>query len=428
MILAAMHRNIKLRIGVGFVQRFLDIMLVPLMVIYLSRLYGPATAGLLAVVTASVAIAATFVGGHLADVYGRRPTLLIGEVGSCVAFGGMVLANSPWWQSGVVTYCCYLINSGLVSVVRPASDAVIIDVSGPDDRTTIYAINYWSTNVAFVFGALVGGFLYGGYFTYLLVGGLLMSCGVAVVTWVAITESRPEAPPKAGERHWLAAVLDGYVTVLRDGVFARLFLAILFVSIVSVQISYYVGVRLAEHFPKQRLLDIGSWTMTVDGVSFLGVLRAINTFLVVCLALFVGRLLRRMSDRNKLSIGTAIFTVGYMVLAVSTDPWLLIAATVGFTIGELMTAPTRQALLANIAPSGARSKYMAVYQMQFRLAIVAGSLCVTLGAVVPPIVLSVLYGLLGSIALVLYRSVLRKKAERDAAAPLPPVLSQRGAA
>ncbi len=415
MILAEMHRNIKVRIGVGFVQRFLDIMLVPLMVIYFTRLYGPVTAGLLTVVVACASIAATVVGGHLADVYGRRPTLLIGEVGSCVAFAGMVLANSPWWQSGVATYCCYLINSVLVSVVRPASDAAIIDVSDPEDRTTIYAINYWSINVAFVFGALVGGFLYGGYFTYLLTGGLLASCGVAVVTWLMITESKPEAPPKASERHWLAAVLGGYVTVLRDGVFARLILAILFVSIVSVQISYYVGVRLAEHFPKQRLLDIGSWTLIVDGVSFLGILRAINTFLVVCLALVVGRLLRRMGDRHKLGIGTAIFTVGYMVLAVSTDPWLLIAATVGFTIGELMTAPTRQALLANIAPSDARSKYMAVYQMQFRLAIVVGSLCVTLGAVVPPIVMSVLYGLLGGTAMVLFRSVLRRKVERDAA-------------
>ena len=44
MIYSGLHRNVKLRIGVGFFQRFLDIMLVPLMVIHYSRLYGAAAA------------------------------------------------------------------------------------------------------------------------------------------------------------------------------------------------------------------------------------------------------------------------------------------------------------------------------------------------------------------------------------------------
>jgi len=411
-----LHRNVRLRIGVGFVQRFLDVMLVPLMVIHFSRLYGVATAGLLTVVIAAATIACTFVGGHLADVYGRRPALLIGEVGASVAFVGLALANSPLWTSGFASYWCYLFTACLAAIARPANDAMLIDVSTPDTRTMIYTINYWSINVAFVGGALVGGFLYGGYFLHLLVAAAVLSCGVAGVTWYAITETAPTlAVAGSSASRGPRSMLDGYLAVLRDSLFARLFLAALCGTGIEVQIAYYVGVRLSREFDPQRLWDIGSWQLTVDGVSMLGILRAINTFLVVCLALLVGRMFGgALSDRQRLSGGLAVFTAGYMVLAVSNDPWLLIAATVAFTVGELMDIPVRQALLADVVRPEARTKYMAVYYMHYRLAMVLGSVCVSLGAVVSPLTMGLLYGVLGAAAIWLCQPVFRGRAARVA--------------
>lgn len=414
MMLSGIDRNVKLRIGVMFVHRFVDIMLIPLMVIHFAKLYGAATTGLLTVVAAAVAIGATFLGGHLSDVSGRRPILLVGEVGGFVAYAGLVLANSPWWSSGIATYAFYLLVTGLGSIVRPASDGMIIDVSTAAQRPMIYAVNYWATNVAMVFGSLLGGFLYDGYFFHLLMAAALLELGVAVVSWVAIAETAPSVTTSRGDRRRLGSMLRGYTQVLADRLFARLFLAILFFTMVQMQIQFYIGVRLAEEFPPTRLLGIGSWQLDVDGVSMMGILRAVNTFLVVCLGLFAVRLFRGLTDWQKLCGGTIVFVGGHMVLAVTNDPWLLVAATVVFTIGELVNSPTRQSLLASVAKEEARSRYMAVYQLVFRLAMVFAALSVTLGALVSPLVMSLMYGLLGVASVVLFQSVLVRDARRRA--------------
>ncbi|MEU9835001.1 MFS transporter [Streptosporangium sp. NPDC048047] len=438
-MLKGIHPNIKLRIGIGFVQRLLDMMLIPLMIIHFSALYGPATAGLMTVVAAGVAIACTFLGGYLSDARGRRRTMLVSEVGCFVAAVCLALANSPWWESGIATYLFYLVNTALISVVRPASDAMIIDVSTPETRPRIYAVNYWATNVAFVVGSLLAGFLYGGHFFLILAAAAVLSGGVAVVTWRWISETRPApagtaggttgettagttagttggtdtgtaAGPGTGRSGWLLPLLRGYAAVLRDRVFARFFLSILLFTCIQVQLANYIGVRLSQEFPPQRLFDVGPWALDVDGVNMFGILRAISTFVVVCLALSATTIFRRLTDGQRIGGGTIVVTAGYMVLAVSNDPGVLITATVVFALGEIMTSPTRQALLADVVHPDARSMYMAVYQLQFRLAAVAGSLCVTLGTFVPPAAMSVLYGVFGAASCLLILSVLRARA------------------
>lgn len=419
MILDGVHRNIKLRLGVGFVRRFLDIMLAPLMVIHFARLYGPATAGLLTSVIAVVVIGCTFFGGHLSDVRGRRPTLLLGEIGSSAAFVLLALANSPWWHSGLGTYVFYLLSAALFGIAVPANDGMMVDVSTSETRSTIYTINYWSINVAFVCGSLVGGFAYGRYFSSLLLAAAVLSALIVIVTWVAVTETAPgSASPEPGR---LRTILTSYASAMRDRVLIRIIVAALLVRSVEIQISYYIATRLAGRFPAQDLLGV-----PLDGVKMLGVLRAINTFLVVCLALFSARLFGRLSQRRRIYVGLTVFTAGYMVWGAGQNACLLIAAGVVLTIGELMAAPPRQVLMAELMPAGDRSRYMAVYQIHIRLGMVVGSLCVTLGVLVPPAGMSLLFGLFGLGAILLYRSLFRAR-DAQAAAPAEPVTSANGA-
>ncbi|WP_205215148.1 MFS transporter [Amycolatopsis albispora] len=423
-----MNRNIKIRIGVGFVQRFLDVMLIPLMVIYFSQLYGAATAGVLTMIAAAVAIGCTFLGGHLSDVRGRRSTLLVGEVGSLVAFIGMALANSVW-ESGLGVYLFYLANTGLIAIVRPASDAMVIDASEPDIRKAVYAVIYWSTNVAFVVGALVGAFLYTSL-NELLWASAAATGVVAVVTWLWVSETKPEDAAGAApqQRNWLVSMLLGYVDVLKDRVFAKLFWGILLFTCVQVQLSSYIAVRLAEEFTPQRLFDLGFWELDVDGVNMFGILRSISCFLVVCLALYARKMLARTSDGKQQTMGTLMFTAGYMTVAVSNDPWVLIAAAAVFALGEIVCSPSRQALLADVVHPGARSKYMAVYQLQFRIALVVGPLFVTLGTQVSSVVISLLYGVFGLASLVLVQLTIRDRdAGRAAGVQAPLATAGQGA-
>ncbi|WP_441246980.1 MFS transporter [Kitasatospora sp. McL0602] len=405
-----LHRNLKLRIAVGFFQRFFDIMLVPLMVIHFSHLYGAATAGLMTLVVALATVSCNLVGGHLSDVYGRRRVLMCGEVGACLSFAGLALVNSPLLHSGPATYLLYLTATCSAGIAMPANEAMIIDVSTPESRATVYTINYWVVNLAFMLGSLVGGFFYGGYFFQLLAGAAVSTLGIFLVTWTALSETRPAEA--AENPRGVRSALLGYVSVARDLLFLRLVLAALLVWSIEVQISSYLAVRLSSDFPVQQLLSFGSWSMTVDGVKVLGILRAVNTLLIVLFALWVGKLLSRWSEQARMVVGIALFTLGYAVWALSSNAWVLIAAAVVVTLGEITALPVNQALLANLVPAEARTKYMAAYGLHVRLGYMVGSLSVILGSVAPAWAMALLYALFGAGAIHLYRHLFKVQEAR----------------
>ncbi|GAA2149093.1 MFS transporter [Kitasatospora kazusensis] len=409
-----LHHNLKLRIGVGFFQRFFDIMLVPLMVIHFSHLYGAATAGLMTLVVAFVAVTCNLVGGHLSDVYGRRRVLLLGEIGSCLSFAGLALANSPLLHSGPATYLLYLCAAAMGGLAIPANEAMIVDVSTPESRAAVYTINYWVVNLAFMLGSLVGGFLYGGYFFQLLAAASAATLGISLVTFFALSETRPAEA--AQNPRGVKSALVGYLSVSRDRVFLRLVLAALLVWSIGVQISSYLAVRFGTGFAPQRLLSFGSWSLTVDGVNLLGILRAVDTLLVVCFALWVGKLLGKYSEQARLILGVALFTLGYVVWAVGSNAWVLILATFVVTLGEIMSLPVKQALLADLVPTDARTKYLAAYGLHVRTGQMVGSLSVILGSVAPTWVMGLLYVLFGAMAIHLYRYLFRMREARAVAA------------
>ncbi|MFJ9829516.1 MFS transporter [Streptomyces sp. NPDC101160] len=411
MTLRSLHPNIRLRIAVGFVQRLLSVMLMPLLVIHLATLYGPAIAGVLTVCVAAAGIAANFLGGHLADVHGRRPVMVVGELGATLTFGLLALANSPWWTSGLATFVLFLLNTCCSQLATPAADAMMVDVSTPENRPLVYTINYWSINLAFTLGALLGGFLYDGHFLQLLTGAAALCLLTTAVIWRWISETAPQTGKAAATGP--AAMLRGYLAVARDGIFVRQLVAAALIAAVEMQIGYYIAVRLAREFPEQTLLAVGGWSLDVDGVAILGVLRAVNAALVVALILVAKALLARASERVRLYGGIAVFTIGYMVWAVSDAGWILIAAAVLLTFGEIASVPVRQALLADLIDPAARTKYMAAYALNARIGLLAAALCVTLGAFVPALGMSLLYGTAGLAAILLYRSLVGARAARE---------------
>ncbi|MEU9647493.1 MFS transporter [Streptomyces sp. NPDC048110] len=409
----SLDRTLRLRIAVAFVNRFLDAMITTFMAVYLAQRWGAAGAGMLLFAVVTLGAGGMFVGGHLSDTRGRRPTLLLAEAVAAASFALMALGHAGTGGT-LLVYLGYLIGKLASSVGLPANDAMIVDITTPENRTDVYTINYWATNLALAGGSLLGGFLYNGHFTLLLAVAAAATGAVLLSTALWIPESRPEEAARASGDSPLRVFVSGYYAVARDGVFLRFVCAATLGLTIEFQLANYIGVRLSADFPSQALLHIGSLSPHVDGVQMLGLLRSENTILVVLLALFSGTLFKRMPDPLRLYTGIVLFTAGYMVLAVSNRGWVLVIAGAVFTIGELMNVPVKQALLANMIPSTARPKYMAVYNLSIRVAQMLASLCITLAAWTGPWGMFVLYGAVGLTIVLLYRSVLSARSSPEA--------------
>lgn len=406
----SLHPNLRMRIGVGFVNRLVDSMITSFMAVYLAATHGPLLAGLLMIVVVGVGVAGMLAGGHLCEIRGRRPTLLGAEMVGTATYATMALAATPWWASPTAVYVAYLLTKLAASVALPANDAMIVDLSTPETRRMLYTVSYWVTNIALAIGALLGAAFYDGHFATVLAVAAGGTAVVALCTALFLTESRPAQP--AAETSAVREFASGYRTVMADRLFLRLVLAGTLVFAVESQLVNHIAVRMVGELPTQQLFAFHGWQLQVDGVAMVGMLRAENTLLVVTTALLATMLLRRVPDRWALYLGTALFVGGYMVLAVSLDGWVLLAAGFVLTVGEVVTVPIRQHLTADLVPTVGRSRYLAVNNLTIRVGQGVAALCISLGALVPPVVMAGLYGAAGVVMVVQYRAVLAGRADR----------------
>jgi DHA1 family multidrug resistance protein B-like MFS transporter len=355
-------------------------------------------------------------GGHLSEKWGRRPVLIAGDLIGTAFLVLMTVAYFADWGPLAVYFSYAIVKFG-TNMALPANDSTIIDATPPEDRKYVYTVNYWVINVALGGGALLGGFLYGSHFGAVILGGAIGMGFALLVTVLLVAETKPEsaqATPPAKLRG-LAQFTEGYRVVLADSTFRRLIIVATLVLTLEGQLSTAIGIRLSNDFGVQHVFPFGD----VHGVQMLGVLKAVNTVLVVLLALQVNTLLRRLSDRVRLYVGIPLYVGGFAVLAITNTAWVLLAAVVVLTIGELMNAPMQQSLLADLAPEQGRPRYMAAYYLHIRFGQVLNSLLVSLSAVLSTHGMAGIYLIFGVVILMQYRVILaRRPAHAGAQTPV----------
>jgi len=411
----ALHRNVRVRIGLAFVHKLIDAMILTFIAIYLAAHVGIATTGALILLFAVFAVFGMLLGGHLSEMWGRRPVLIVGDLIGTAFLVLMTAAYFADWGPLAVYFSYAVVKFG-TNMALPANDSTIIDVTPPEDRKYVYTVNYWVINVALGGGALLGGFLYGSHFGTVILGGAIGMGFALLVTTLLVAETKPASKPGSAAaapaklRGW-AQFAEGYKVVLADSTFRRLIIVATLVLTLEGQLSTAIGIRLSNDFGVQHVFPFGD----LGGVQMLGVLKAVNTILVVLLALKVNSLLRQLPDRARVYAGIALYAGGFAVLAVTNTAWLLLLAVVVLTIGELMNTPVQQGLLAELAPDDGRPRYMAAYYLHIRFGQVVNSLLISLSAVLSTLGMAGIYLLFGVVILMQYRVILDRRPARAAA-------------
>lgn len=405
-----LHRNLKVRIFEIFIVSILNNMLYPFLAIYFAQKFGAALAGIMMVFNILVGAIAGFYGGHLGDKIGRRKTMLISEQIRLFAFVIAILANSPWFEWPWVTFAVMTVNSICWGLAAPALEAMVIDVSTPENRKFVYTVQYWGVNVGMVVGSLLGGFLFLSHrfeiYISVTVGSVLSVILLLFFIKETFTPSQQvlQNEPSKGQFH---EILGNYKIVFKDLKFIMFVLASLLIYSIELQARNYSGVRLMEEFGNQTILSIHNWNFIANGVQMFGLLTAENAFLVVVIALFIGRLIKKYTDRSVLYSGILFFALGYAIIGFSNSPFLLIFVMFVATIGELMWVPVQQSIMAGLPPESNRSSYMAVNGMVLHGTNILGSLAITIGAYIPSWTMAIIIFGTGLLSIVLCEKSVR---------------------
>lgn len=330
-------------------------------------------------------------GGLLADRIGRRPTMLIGLVGSAVAQGALFLAPGIWTMAASA-----LMLSTAGATVGPAAYALLADSVDTGWRQRAYALFGWGVNIGTAVAGVLGGFLAAhGYWLLFAV-----DAGSALI-YATVVATRLREPARTAAAKGAASGL-GYGVVLRD----RLLLLLL--PLLGVQLFVY---SLTEVALPLAVRDSGL------SPAVYGALAAVNAVLVVALQPFVTARLSGLPQLPVQAAGGALIAAGVALTGLADSVTGYVVSVVVWSLGEVAVAGIAASLVADLAPADARGRYQGAFSWVWGLARFAAlTLGVALYTGVGPAVLwwgALAVGLLSAAAILALRPRIAMRTERD---------------
>jgi len=328
-----------------FINR-LGTLVMPFITIYLTRhSFTVSQAGWALLAYGVGNLAATLIGGHLADSIGRRATMLISLFSTSVVMCLLPHAHTlPW-------ICALMLLTGLTGeLYRPAVNALIADIVPEAHRLTAYAANRTFLNAGFAFGPALGGFMARYSWDLLFYADAATSALYGFIALFALPQGR-----RSDERQ--QSPWDLGREILRNTAFMVFALATFLVAVTFVQMN--------ATFPL-LVVDCGfePWVF--------GLLTSWNGLLVVLVELPLTAVTRRFRARNVITLGYLLIGLGMMLtVRATTVPMFFLVMTV-FTLGEIISMPMVPTCLARVAPEDKRGRYMGVFGLTWAMSVLLG--------------------------------------------------------
>ncbi|MBU0495573.1 MAG: MFS transporter [Chloroflexi bacterium] len=343
-------------IAAVFIDRVGGALLFPFLTLYITQRFevGMTEVGVLFGLFSVASIGGSVIGGAFTDRLGRKSMLIFGLVSSALTSLVLGLVSSFEVFFVAVIFVGFFANAG-----GPAGQAMIADLLPEEKRAQGFGILRVVANLAFVIGPAIGGLLAAQSYLLLFVADAVTSLITAGIVFLVIQETRPE--PRQGEvPQSMTQTFGGYGIVLRDVAFTLFMVACILMTIVYMQMNTTLSVYLRD-------------THGVPAQGF-GYILALNATMVVLLQFAITRRVSKVRPLVLMAGGTLLYAIGFGMYGFVSGYVFFLAAMVVITIGEMLVAPTSQALAASFAPEDMRGRYMAVFGFSWTIPSAVGPL------------------------------------------------------
>lgn len=281
------------------------------------------------------------VGGRLSDVLGRRKVLMSCRFLTAAAVAACArLAGSPQ-APGLIPWLL-VFASFFRGAAEPVVSALTADLTRDDHRRGAFSLLYLGSRLGFL-GPLAGGLLFRRHMPWIFLGYAVAS----LVSTALIGLFLPKDCTTPGKDGSQAADKTGANS---GGVLA--FLAANPILILFAALSTAYSLVHSQHLfglPLQLGARYGA-----GGAGLYGALISLNAFVVVFLSPLVTILTGRLSATANLSIGGALYAIGFgMVYPDLGRVWLVISTLI-WTVGEILVITNSQVFLYQLAPASHR--------------------------------------------------------------------------
>jgi MFS family permease len=318
----------------------------PLLFVYLTQARGLALplAGAITSLYGLGSLFGSFLGGVMADRFGRRFTMLASLLVGAVFL--LVLGLSEeLWQLALAT----LLMGLTADAYRPASQALVADIVPRQHQMKAFGMQYWAINLGFTFASVIGGFMAKRNFGALFIGDAVTTIILAVIVWRLIPETRPT--PSADPLH--APAKGNAFTPFTDPKYGPFLL-----------LNFLVALLFFQH------LSSLPEDMRLKGLSTeeFGLSIAANGLLIVLFQPLATRWASGHSKARILALAAALTGVGFGLTTFATSLPTYAFTVAIWTWGEILFSPVNASIVATLSPTHLRGRYQGAFTITWSLA------------------------------------------------------------
>ncbi|CAN7389798.1 MFS transporter [Knoellia sp. LjRoot47] len=292
-------------------------------------------------------IPSRLLGGRLSDRFGARATITLGLCGTAVAQLG-VAASSSLGQAVVAAVVLGLV----FEVYEPASQSLVADVTPADQRPAAYGLLAAAMAAAGMGAGLVAAALARVDLRWLFVVDALtcLACAAVVLALLPGRSLAPVPNPRGSTRGRSPWRDPRLLAMLGAGTaFAVTYLQI------TIALPLTLSSRGLEPALLGLLLTVSAATLTAGQPLLRRTVLGRDPFVAM-------------------AVGYAILGAGLLANGFATTTWSFVAATVVWSIGDLLLLGHAWSLVAALAPDGSRGRYLAAHGLSWGIAAVGAPL------------------------------------------------------
>ncbi len=345
---------------------------IPVLILHAEESFGATdlqATGLLTAFSIGMVIAGPIL-GRLSDAYGRRPVLIISQIGTFIGFIVLGLANSL-----ILLYLGRIIDGisgGNITTAR----AYINDITTEENRARGFGLISAAFGAGFIVGPALGGLAvtvtagipslaaYSQNAPFFIAA--LFSLASILGTYFILPESlEPEARQPLGDR---SEDKDGNLSLLDILKLEKMRTILSFTFVTFLAFSLF-----QSSFPivaRRRLFSDVSLEMAQRNIGLILTLFGLTN--VIMQSFFVGPLVRRFGEQRLIVYATFGRIVAFLGAALTLNAYVFAAFAAPLAIGNALSQPSLQSIISRFSPPKMRGRVLGLFQSTNSLTLVFG--------------------------------------------------------
>jgi len=347
----SIYRGLPRAVWVLFVAQIVNSLgnfVYPFLALLLTRTVGmnAADAGRFIMLAGLSFAPGSLLGGRIADSLGRKRVIVVGFLIVAASFSicGFLDAPEliPWFV--IVAELAF-------GMIEPTIRALVADVTEPENRQAAYSLTYLGHNIGFAVGPLIAGYFFHRSTQILFLGDAATTVIAAVLIGLFITETRPDGEEldRIGRRQPKEKAETGSIlgVLRRRPLLFWFMIANLALTFVYAQYTFSLPLQLDAIFGEA-------------GAEWYGLTMTVNALTVVFFTAVLISATRKIRPIYVVAISALLYAVGFGSIGLFRRVLPLLAVTLVWTAGEILSATNLDVYIVNHTPANHRGRMNAL--------------------------------------------------------------------